>query len=120
MMTSNNLDRQLLLGKITVMKQKQMIDPFLIAIEFAGKQLLFDIIPSRAMVYKIFYHQRMLGEMVMDSSGKPWAVYCAKEFLKQLDPDSLQSWCPQVAGLLLNRELVARVGRQIAKAQVLN
>jgi hypothetical protein len=120
MMVSNNLVRQLLLRETTGMKQDQMIDPFLITVEFAGKQLLFDILPSGTSVYKIFYHQRMLGEMAMDCDGKPWAVYCAKEFLQQFDPECLKSWCPLAAGLLLNRDVVARLGQQIAKALVLN
>lgn len=97
------------------MKSRGSLKPFLIIVELAEQRLLMGIEPATVGAYRVFYQQRFLGEIVLDSNGQPWAVHCAKQFSPALEPR-----CPQLAGLLLNRQVVSRISAQIAKALQVN
>lgn len=105
----------MLFDKTADMKNRDSLDPFLTLVELADQRVLMDIHPADIGAYQVFYQQRFLGEILLDSSGQPWAVHCAKQFSPKLEQR-----CPQLAGLLLNRQVVSRVSVQISKALQVN
>lgn len=91
------------------------MDPFNIIIKNGNEQLDLNIHPQEAGRYKIIYHGGLVGDVFM-GKGESWEAISAEEFDAVTYPIYEYHETSGHADILLEQEIVQRIGVEIKKA----
>lgn len=94
------------------------MDPFNIVIRRDGHQLALNIHPKNDAKFMVLFEGSLVGEVFMNIRSEKWDAHSAKELLNGEDLDYPCEESVDCDGLLLDQNLVAKIGIEIS--QVLN
>ena len=91
------------------------MDPFNIVIRRDGHQLALNIHPNKKAKYMVLFEGSLVGEVFMNIKHETWEAHSAKELLNGEHPDYPCVETVDCEGLLLDQDLVSKIGLEISK-----
>jgi hypothetical protein len=96
------------------------MDPFSIVIRRNSKPLTLNIHPKDSTGFMVLFEGALVGELFLDEQGRTWGALSARELFKDGHKGQRCDVSVDCEGLMFDKELMNRIGREILTELNLN